>query len=113
MAEDTLALGFTRTTVGFRVVTPTVDAGGDSAPSRIRVEVNLTGEGGLLVFTGLSGWVVLLGVLRIALLLTLAFGRVTRGELVDMKDFVGDGGRDVGRVLFLEEGLEGTGDTSL
>lgn len=48
-----------------------------------------------------------------ALLLTLALGRVTRGELAETNDFVGDGGRDVDRELFREDGLDVAGDVLL
>lgn len=84
-----------------------VDVGGD----RTRVmgeDKDLRGDGGLLWFEGVSGWGVCeLEVLRNALLLTLALGRM-RG----VKAFVGEAGGDVGCVLFREDGLEEAEDTS-
>lgn len=88
-----------------------VDVGGD----RTRVmgeDKDLRGDGGRLWFEGLSGWGVCeLEVLRNALLLTLALGRM-RGVFVVMKALVGEAGGDVGCVLFREDGLEETEDTS-
>lgn len=53
-----------------------------------------------------------------ALELTLAFGLVVvvsvvdaSGELAETNDLVGETGREGGRVLFREEGLEVAGDT--
>lgn len=106
--DVTLALALTRAVVDFLVLpTPMVDVGGD----RTRVmgeDKDLRGDGGRLWFEGLSGWGVCeLEVLRNALLLTLALGRM-RG----VKAFVGEAGGDVGCVLFREDGLEETEDTS-
>lgn len=104
--DEMLELAFTRTTGLGRVPTPTDEEGVDSGPS-LR---STAGDEGLVGWTGES--VVELGVRRMALLLTLAFGLVAgveveaRRELVDTKDFAGEAGREVLR----EGGLEETGE---